>query len=425
MASPSIRPHLLVADADGNIYDHPDLLMVCRKGREFSLPRPDELIPLPEESELFLLPGRRAVGLDPESGEVEEQEELAVAAFAAPAFTLTAHPAYISGMDAPVLPLFAYGAVGFANDRFYICAKRVDPDPRQQFRNVPRAHLLKKAEQLMKRFPENRLIQHLVNKCALSYSCPAARNLCLGRYEAPLPVSRACNARCVGCISQQENSSKICATPQNRMAFTPTAEEIVEVMQYHQGNETKAPIYSFGQGCEGEPLTEAKLITEAVGRFRAKGGKGTVNINSNASMPGAVAELARAGLSSLRVSLNSLRPESYNRYYRPVNYAFEDVLESIRTAKAHGLYVSLNLLFFPGFTDTEEEAEAIVSLVRQEKIDCIQLRNLNIDPELYLELMEGVETGPCIGFANFKKRLKKQCPWLHLGYFNPPVEGEE
>lgn len=425
MASSSIRPHLLVADADGNIYDHPELLMVCRKGREFSLPRPDELIPLPEESELFLLPGRRAVGLDPESGEVEEQEELAVAAFAAPAFTLTAHPAYMSQADAPVLPLFAYGAVGFANDRFYICAKRVDPDPRQQFRNVPRAHLLKKAEQLMKRFPENRLIQHLVNKCALSYSCPAARNLCLGRYEAPLPVSRACNARCVGCISHQENSSKICATPQNRMAFTPTAAEIVEVMQYHQGNETKAPIYSFGQGCEGEPLTEAKLITEAVRSFRAKGGKGTVNINSNASMPGAVAELARAGLSSLRVSLNSLRPEPYNRYYRPVNYTFEDVLESIHAAKAGGLYVSLNLLFFPGFTDTEEEAEAIVSVVRQENVDCIQLRNLNIDPELYLELMEGVETGPCIGFANFKKRLKKQCPWLHLGYFNPPVEGEE
>ena len=425
MASSSIRPHLLVADADGNIYDHPDLFMVCRRGRDIALPRPEELIPLPEESELFLLPGRRALGFDPETGELEEQEEMAVAAFAAPAFTLNAHPAYVTGKDAPVLPLFAYGAVGFANNRFYVCAKKVDADPRQEFRNVPRAHLLKKANALMQRFPENRLIQHLVNKCALTYSCPAARNLCLGRYEAPLPVSRACNARCIGCISHQESGSKICATPQNRMAFTPTAAEIVEVMHFHSKNETEGPIYSFGQGCEGEPLTEATLIAEAVSRFRAEGGTGTVNINSNASMPVEVSRLAEAGLSSLRVSINSLRPEPYTRYYRPGNYTFDDVLQSIHIAKTHGLYVSLNLLFFPGFTDTEEETDALIALIQREQVDCIQLRNLNIDPELYLDLMQGIETGPCLGFINFRKRLKKECPRLHLGYFNPTVDKGE
>ena len=50
MASPSIRPHMLVADEQGNIYDHPDFLLLCRRGEEWSLPRPDELMPLPEES---------------------------------------------------------------------------------------------------------------------------------------------------------------------------------------------------------------------------------------------------------------------------------------------------------------------------------------------------------------------------------------
>ncbi len=424
MAAPSIRPHLVVADASGNIYDDPDLLMVCRRGKEIALPKPEELMPLPEESELFLLPGRRALGLDPETGELELQEELAVAAFAAPAHTLTAHPAYQSDGDAPVLPLFAYGAVGFANNRFYICAKKVDADPRQEFRGVPLAVLKKKAEALMKRYPNNRLMQHLVAKCALTYNCPAARNLCLGRYEAPLPVARACNARCIGCISQQEKGSRICATPQNRMAFTPTAEEIVEVMLHHAGNETENPIYSFGQGCEGEPLTEAALLVRAVRLFRERGGLGTVNLNSNASLPESVANLAEAGLTSLRVSLNSARAESYTRYYRPQGYSFKDVVHSIRAAKSGGVYVSLNLLFFPGFTDTEEEFAALRALVLEEGIDCIQLRNLNIDPEFYLELMEGIETGPCIGFVNFRKRLQKECPGLRLGYFNPAVKPE-
>lgn len=422
MASPSIRPCLVVASPDGEIYDRPELLMVCRRGNEFTLPRPDELMPLPDESELFLLPGRRALGLDPESGQLERQEELAVAAFAAPAHTLTAHPAYMSDPDAPMLPLFAYGAVGVANDRLYICAKKVDEDPRQIFKGIPPALIRKKAEALMKRFPDNRLVQHLAAKCALTYNCPAARNLCLGRYEAPLPVSRACNARCIGCISRQEEGSRICATPQNRMNFTPTAREIVEVMEYHAANERTAPIYSFGQGCEGEPLTESALLAEAVRLFRSRGGKGTVNLNSNASLPEAVAELADAGLSSLRVSLNSARELPYSRYYRPQGYDFSQVRESIRRAKAGGVHVSLNLLYFPGFTDTELETAALLDLIIAERVDCVQLRNLNIDPEYYLELMRDIETGPSLGFLNFRKRLKKECPRLHIGYFNPPVE---
>lgn len=421
MASSSIRPRLVMADEHGDIYDHPDLYMVVRRGKEFALPRPDELMPLPDESELLLLPGRMAVGLDPETGELVEEDSLAVAGFAAPAHTLTAHPAYRTSEGAPMLPLFAYGAVGFANDRFYICAKKVDDDKRQIFKGIARSRLLKRAEALMARYPDNRLMQHLAAQCALTYSCPAAKNLCLGRFEAPLPVSRACNARCIGCISEQENGSRICATPQNRMAFTPTADELVEVMLHHAANETEAPVYSFGQGCEGEPLTEHELIAEAVRLFRAQGGKGTVNLNSNASLPDAVETIARAGLSSLRVSLNSAREEPYTRYYRPKGYCFDDVRESIARAKKAGVYISLNLLFFPGFTDTEEETAALVSLTQDYQVDCIQLRNLNIDPEYYLEIMEGLTTGPCIGFANFRKRLKTLCPWVKTAYFNPFV----
>jgi len=419
MAAPSIRPHLVVADADGQIYDHPDLLLLCRRGDEWGLPRPDELMPLPDESELFRLPGRRAVGYDPETGETEVMDELAVAAFVAPAHTLTAHPAYATDPDAPMLPLFAYGAVGFANDRFYVCAKRVDTDTRQVFRGIPRPKLEGMARKLAQTYPDNRLMQHLMFNCVLRYACPAARNLCLGRYEAPLPVSRACNARCIGCISQQEQTSKICATPQNRMQFTPTAGEVVEVMLHHGRKETKQPVFSFGQGCEGEPLTEAPLLIEAVRAFREQGGVGTVNLNSNASRPDAVAALAEAGLTSLRVSLNSARPEIYTRYYRPQGYTFDDVRASIIAARKGGVFVSLNLLYFPGLSDSEEEIDALVELVTATGVSFIQLRNLNIDPEYYPTLFEGIHSGPAMGFNNFRKRLRKACPWLGFGYFNP------
>ena len=39
--------------------------------------------------------------------------------------------------------------------------------------------------------------------------------------------------------------------------------------------------------------------------------------------------LAEAGLTSMRVSLNSARDELYERYYRPSGYSFDDVRERI------------------------------------------------------------------------------------------------
>lgn len=415
------HPDLVFAFENGEIASDDAYYMLCRRGDEWALPRPDELIPLPHESEFFLLPGRKAVGLNKETGEVEELEELAVAAFVSPGYTISGHPVYVTEENAPTLPLFAYGALGVIGDEFYVCAMQVDKDPRQVFEGISPKKIEKKAKALIKEFPDNRLMQHLMHNCVLRYGCPAAKNLVLGRYEAPLPTSRACNARCVGCISQQEEDSSICRAPQDRMNFTPTAQEIAEVMLYHQQNEPE-PIYSFGQGCEGEPLTQGPLLVEAVKLFREKGGKGTVNLNSNASMPKWIKELALAGLNSLRISMNSARESVYNRYYRPTNYSFSDVRESIKTAKEHGLFVSLNLLFFPGITDCEEEVEALIELVNAYKVDFIQLRNLNIDPEMYLRLLDGIEFGPSVGLANFTKRLLQYCPHLHFGYFNPKVQ---
>ena len=422
MANSHIRPRMLYADSSGNIYDDPDLLMLCRKGKEWALPRPDELIPLPPESELFLLPGRHAAGLDPETGDTVGVDELAVAAFIAPAHTLTGHPVYTTGKGAPTLPLFAYAAVGMVGDKFYVCAKKVDEDPRQVFTAIPQKKINLAARGIMEKFPHNRLMQHLMRNCVFRYGCPAAKNLALGRYEAPMPTSRVCNARCVGCISHKNSDSTICETPQSRLDFTPTADELAELMFFHMGR-AKDPIYSFGQGCEGEPLTEADLLVEAVRKFRAGGGTGTVNLNSNASRTEAVIRLAEAGLSSLRVSTNSSRKEVYERYYRPVNYAFENVLDSIREARARGVFVSLNLLYFPGITDCEEEIESLCALVNSCGVNFIQLRNLNIDPELYLDLMDGIAFGPSVGLANFRKRLLAQCPDLKFGYFNPFVQG--
>ena len=42
------------------------------------------------------------------------------------------------------------------------------------------------------------------------------------------------------------------------------------------------------------------------------------------------------GLDSIRISLNSARPDFYRAYYRPRGYDFEDVVASIALARAMG-----------------------------------------------------------------------------------------
>ncbi len=73
---------------------------------------------------------------------------------------------------------------------------------------------------------------------------------------------------------------------------------------------------SFGQGCEGEPLIVSDVIRDAILLIRKETSKGTINLNTNASLPSRVAELADAGLDSMRISMNSPRPKTYKAYFR-------------------------------------------------------------------------------------------------------------
>ena len=153
----------------------------------------------------------------------------------------------------------------------------------------------------------------LANNCALTYQCPAARNFALGRWECPIPVSPACNANCVGCISLQPDEETI-VSPQDRLGFKPTVEEIVEFTVPHLES-APYPIVSFGQGCEGEPLLMWETMRDAIIEIRKHTSKGSININTNGSMPKAVKALCEAGLDSIRVSTNSVRKEIYTPYY--------------------------------------------------------------------------------------------------------------
>ncbi|HET9031076.1 MAG TPA: radical SAM protein, partial [Candidatus Aquilonibacter sp.] len=281
---------------------------------------------------------------------------------------------------APALPLFGYTFACVVDDELYVAAMKTDESEDWQPRYFEEGRLEAILDARLANDPENRVLAQ-VALCSREYGCFTAQNVFLERGEAALPVSPKCNARCVGCISEQEPEAGL-DSPQRRIGYETTADELARIGIHHL-ERVDDGIVSFGQGCEGEPLLRSIAIASAIEKIRAVQANGTINLNTNGSMPAALERCIDAGLQAVRISLNSFRPRVYAAYYRPIGYGLEDVLASIRLAVERGLRVSLNLLTHPGVTDDEEEVEAMTAFLREVPVSMIQTRTLNIDPEWY------------------------------------------
>jgi len=417
----SQSPYLLYSDGNGNIFEDVSLYATGRSGWD-AVPIPtEEWIELPDGGSLYELPGRHAIGIDVKTGEMRLcTKGWAVAAFIPPAHSGLYLAAYESQKDAPTLPLFCYTAAAWYNDQFYVPAVRIEQDIRQECAGYDQSKISSGANQLLKSYPHNRLVKHLMENCCMTYNCPAARNFSLGRWECPVPVSPACNANCIGCISFQPQEESIPST-QDRLTFKPSAEEIVEFTVPHLQT-APYPIVSFGQGCEGEPLLMWETIRESIIEMRKHTKRGSININTNGSKPDAVKALCEAGLNSIRVSLNSARKHIYESYYRPNNYSFEDIVESLKVVRSFNGWASINYFVFPGMSDSIDEYEALRKLIRETGLTMIQWRNFNIDPDWYLGRIGVTETGDCMGVKQLMDEIHEEFPSLKFGYFNPPME---
>jgi pyruvate-formate lyase-activating enzyme len=415
--------NVVYATAHGELEFDSELTALGTNGEEYWELSAEDLIPLPAGATLFYLPGRAPLGLAGE-GTVEfiaEKGVTAVAAILPQGYTRLFLPAYQREETAPRLPLFGYTAVAFKDGELWVAARRTDElakwDP--QFYNTPELSGLIAAK--LAAHPENRILKQLAH-CAKEYHCFTAQNIFYGRWEGGVPVSPSCNAQCLGCISKQV--SECCPSPQERIAFVPTVEEVVEIGLPHLA--TDEAILSFGQGCEGEPLLAGKVIKEAITIMRRKTEAGTININTNAGLPMVLEELAIAGLNTARISLFSADPDYYRFYHQPQGYTLDHVGEAIRRLDRYGVFVSLNLLTLPGFTDQEAQVEKLFAFLREYPVGMIQIRNLNIDPDYVWARLrqENLEpAGETLGIAGFLAELKREFPQLTVGNYSRARRG--
>ncbi|MBX7113027.1 MAG: radical SAM protein [Myxococcaceae bacterium] len=418
-----MKAKLLIADPKGRVVEHPYLLATLRSGHDL-VPAQDRPIALPSDAKLAHLPGRLPVGVNPDTGEFELVREFylegkrivpqAVGALLPPGYTRTYLPGEVKG-DGPILPQWAYTAAAWLNGRAVTWALRTDRRAHWSTHDHSTPDLKKKVRDHMKRLPNNRVLEQL-KTCALVYRCFTSQNVYYCRDEGAIPASTFCNARCVGCISDQPEGSA--PASHARIDEGPVAQEMAAMAVHHLVHARGRAMVSFGQGCEGEPLTRYKVIAQAIRLIRQQTARGSININTNGSLTHALGALFDSGLDAVRVSLNSAHPELYAAYYKPQKYSWHDVEASIALAREKKGYVALNLLLFPGVTDRQGEIDALVKLIRAHRVDQVQTRSLAIDPLQYLEVADGRGAGgKALGVRAMLKRLKEKAPWLVIGNF--------
>jgi pyruvate-formate lyase-activating enzyme len=410
--------YTLYANDRGELLDDPYLQMLGGSGDKWVAPDPEEMTPLPEGASLVTVPRQRAVGLDGYgSPKLVSGDEAAwaVAALLPQGFTRTLIPAGVRAENGNgKLPLLGYAAIGFYDGQIYAAALQTDEHRKWHPDNFNTDDLPLKIKKFRTKYPRNRIYAQL-EQCAAEYSCFTAQNIFYRRWEGGIPTENACNACCLGCISEDHMGI---LSPQVRLSFHPELEEICAVGVEHLAKAEDA-IISFGQGCEGDPALNAELLAAAIRKIRAAAGTGTINMNTNAGYAEGVKKMCAAGLDSMRVSIFSCLSHNYNKYHNPRGYDLQTVTDSLKLAKEHGCFIALNLLTFPGFTDMESEIEALLAFVSKNPVDMIQFRNLNIDPLQLWQQIDISEEGT--GIVNLIRVLETEAPHLRLGSYTPPV----
>src|SRR5690348_17172644 len=202
VSSSAVEAGLVSCDAAGRI-EYDARFVPLADGGVVREVLPAELIRAPAGIVEMLLPKRAPLTT---IGPIAGRNAMAVALPAG--YTRLLLPAYAAARDAPALPLFGYTFACAIDDQLYVAAMQTDESEDWEPRSFSAGELEAAIERRLASEPENRVLRQ-VALCSLDYACFTAQNVFLERGEAALPVSPSCNARCIGCISEQDDAAEI------------------------------------------------------------------------------------------------------------------------------------------------------------------------------------------------------------------------
>ncbi len=173
-------------------------------------------------------------------------------------------------------------------------------------------------------------------------------------------VTDRCNFRCVYCMPEHG----VPATPK---AEHLTSEEIARLVRIAAGLGMKKVRLTGG-----EPLLR-KDLPDLVAEIRELPGIEDLSCTTNGFLLPEMAEpLARAGLTRINISLDTLKPDRFQRVTR--RGSLEKVLDGIKAARAARLHpIKLNCVTMKGFNEDESADFAALTLEQDLHIRFIEL----------------------------------------------------
>lgn len=402
-------PNLVYANKRGQIFDHTELYMAARSAGFNFVPYEIELVELPKEANLYLMQNTVPVAYNQDTTNMEDfPGGAAVAAILPQPYLRLFLPAYTCA-EGEQLPPMAYTAIGWLEEKFVTPALQMDKLRPVNVNSTETA--LAKAAEAKEKFPKNKLIPFL-EECISQNACSMAADIFTGGYECAIPVSMAhCTEPVIPSAALATGCSGL-----RKLNFTPSSRDIIEVAMFY-ADQTKKPLITFGSACEGDPVMVAETVAKAIKVIKKNRPDATVSYIGCAGFPDKMKMLYEAGLDSVRLTVNSVNPSTYERFYRPKGFTFDGIYKSIELAHRAGVFVSLGLETLPGLNDRESETQALMDFIEAFKIDLIQMSNLDGDPNAIFQLYN-FKFEEIHGIKNMLKLLKKRFKSLKFGYYN-------
>jgi pyruvate-formate lyase-activating enzyme len=397
------------ADRSGRILvaDHPAL--AYDGARTVPLER---AIPLPPEAVVF--PIEREALASERSGRPRRlgAGRLTASALLPAGYLRTLLPAYVDEPGKPDLAPRPYAAVASdENGALVTAAMLVESDPAHDPAGYPKAEVAARVAEGLRARPGDRLVRQLA-RCAKEYGCHAAANAFYRRWECALPIAAPSNERPPASVALKRDGE---AAPTETAAFHPTTDEIAALAVSHL--EGGGSSVGFGRACEGEPLLAAREVEDAVAQIRLRTREGTIHLDTNGSLPGALRRLRSAGLDSICVRLVSARAATYETLHGPESYRFTDVRATLRLAAELRLALSVRVLVLPGVFDRPEELSELITVLSElPSGSALVVRDLHADPLRALARLPARGVEP-IGVAQALDRIKQEVGHIRIGAF--------
>ncbi len=424
---------LLLVSEEGEFFEHPKLEpLPTRAGERLpaDLGGPDLFRASPSGSERVVLRGHRPIGWDPErqrrvrltkiERKGREQDVWAVGATLPPDWLCLRAPSSEGEPDIPDAHLPAYCEVAAREDAVLVAASNLRTSCGDALAyDTP--DLFSRVQRRLAATPGNRVLRRLAH-CALEYSCRMAQNFFYRRGEVFLSVSGGCDAerrRCTAFHPPQNGGSV-----NDSSRATSRVEDLVDVGAEHL-REARSGTVTFGLGAGGDQRLSYERIKRSILMLRAHAPDARLNLDTQAGVPSLIGRLFTAGLSSVRIGLNSAVRQHYERCYGSTGATFENLRSTLGVARGKGGRIFLGLEVVPGLSDQPSELEALLRLIAEFDVEGVQLRTRSGPQEVPPAAVFGERSA--LGVGELVRQLRSRAPglWLGTGDLPAPSTGVE